>query len=242
MQNIIKCMLNSKYCVFFTGAGISTFSGIRDFRGENGLYNDFDADKIFDLRYFYQDPSYYYTHARKLIYNLNEIKPSLVHKQTALLQEKGIVKSVITQNIDLLHSRAGSRNVIEVHGSPVIHSCLSCNNNYSFDEILSKLDFDVIPYCDKCQGIIKPDITFFGENLPEEAVAKAVSEASKADLMVILGSSLSVHPAASLPLYTLQNKGKLIIVNNQPTDLDRYAEFTWQDLQSLFENIRLFIS
>ena len=148
----------------------------------------------------------------------------------------GIVKAVITQNIDLLHQKAGSKKVIEVHGSPEIHRCLSCGKIYKFDEIARIVQEDKVPQC-SCGGIIKPDITFFGESLPALAVDEAISEASKADLMLVLGSTLVVYPAASFPLYTVRAGGKLVIVNNMETPLDYMATERYSDLETVFNYI-----
>ena len=238
MQAFIKELQESQYCVVFTGAGVSTLSGIRDFRGKNGIYKDYDADKIFDIDYFRRDPSYYYKHSKNFIYNLDSKEPSLVHNECARLEKLGIVKALITQNIDLLHQKAGSQKVIEVHGSPKIHHCLQCKAIYPFETIAEIVKQDQVPHCKKCDGIIKPDITFFGESLPEDAVSDAIEEASKADLMVILGSSLVVQPAASFPLYSLRNGGKLAIINDGYTPLDSRAAYRFQDLETVFKEIQ----
>ncbi len=237
MDRLVELLRQSKYTVVFTGAGISTLSGIRDFRGKNGIYNDYDADKIFAIDYFLRDPSYYYRNSKNFIYNLHTKEPNLVHHQCARLEKLGVVKAVITQNIDLLHQKAGSRTVIEVHGSPRIHRCLRCDKIYPFEWVSAIVNEDRIPSCEACGGIIKPDITFFGEMLPEEALQNAIDEASRADVIVVLGSSLVVHPAASIPEYTLENKGKLVIVNDGDTPLDRCAALRYNDLESCFQYI-----
>jgi len=229
---------SARYCVVFTGAGVSTLSGIRDFRGKNGLYKTADAEKIFDLDYFLRDPSYYYRHAKDFIYDLEEKEPNIVHTEIARLEAAGIVKAVITQNIDLLHQKGGSKNVIEVHGSPLVHRCLQCDATYSFEEIAAIVRRDELPLCRDCGGTVKPDITFFGESLPARAVEDAVRESARADLMVVLGSTLLVQPAASFPLYSLQNGGDLVIVNDMPTPLDSHAVLRYQDLEKTFIYIR----
>lgn len=234
MDNFIKALKEAQYCVVFTGAGVSTLSGIQDFRGEKGLYKKVDADKIFDLNYFHQDPSYYYRNARDFIYDLEEKEPNIIHQEIARLEKKGVVKAVITQNIDLLHQKAGSVKVIEVHGSPQVHKCLKCGRNFTFREISLVVQRDELPACDSCGGVIKPEITFFGEMLPARALEEAVAESSRADLMVVLGSSLVVQPAASFPLYTLENGGQMVIVNNMATPLDGRAFLRYQDLYTLF--------
>lgn len=236
MKELIKLIKNAKYCIAFTGAGISTFSGIRDFRGENGLYNDEDADKIFDLNYFRRDPSFYYSRSKNFIYDIDDKQPGIVHKLLSDLEHQGFLKTIITQNIDLLHQKAGSKDVIEVHGSPSVHKCLSCGKEYSFKEIVKLVKQDITPKC-SCSGIIKPEITFFGEQLPAKAINRAFSVASKSDLMLVLGSSLTVQPAASIPLETVKSGGKIIIVNNMPTPLDSSAYMLFPDLQEFCNNL-----
>ncbi len=242
MELITRFLKESRYCVALTGAGISTLSGIRDFRGKDGIYNsglneDYDPDLIFDLDYFRQDPSLYYKASRDFIYNLHTKQPSIVHLELARLESMGIIKAVITQNIDMLHSKAGSKNVIELHGSPMVHRCMSCDKVFSYDHICDIVQSGEIPKWDRCQGVIKPEIIFFGEMLDAEKLNKAVQEASKADLILVLGSSLVVQPAASLPLYTREH-GSLVIVNDMPTPLDEIAEARYNDLERVFTVLR----
>jgi NAD-dependent deacetylase len=223
------------HCVALTGAGVSTLSGIRDFRGKNGLYNEMDAEKIFDLDYFIKDPSFYYEKAGNFIYNLHEKEPSIVHTVLGDLEKAGFVKAVITQNIDLLHQKGGSRNVIEIHGSPSIHYCLRCSGiRVSFEEASAIVNSGKMPLCPECGAVLKPAITFFGENLPEEALRNAVTEAQEADLMLVLGTSLTVYPAASIPDYTIRNGGKIVIVNNMATPKDRLAVQHFDELEEVF--------
>lgn len=240
MEKLIALLKESRSCVAFTGAGVSTLSGISDFRGQNGLYTrtDIDANKLFDINHFRSDPSYYYLKAKDFIYNLEEKTPNIVHTELARLEKKGIVKAVITQNIDLLHQKGGSERVVEVHGSPIVHRCLSCGKTWSFDEIAAMVQKDIVPSCDECGGTVKPEITFFGEALPFRAVEEAVQLSEQADLMLVLGSSLTVQPAASFPVYTLRSGGKLVIVNNMETPLDDQAELLFSDLKEVFTYIR----
>lgn len=239
MKRLVDSLINAQYCVVFTGAGVSTLSGIRDFRGKNGIYKDknIDSDNIFSIDYFLENPSFFYTNAKDFIYNLDEKKPNIIHNELARLEQTGIVKSIITQNIDMLHRKAGSKNVIEVHGSPTVHTCLSCSIEYSFEIISEIVKKGTTPVCDNCKGIIKPNITFFGEMLDETAVVRSIEESSKADLMVVLGSSLVVYPAASFPMYTIEKGNSLIIINDMPTPLDSYAELLYDDLESCFKYI-----
>jgi len=233
MNELESLVKSARFAVAFTGAGVSTLAGLRDFRGKNGLYNDFDAHKIFDLALFRVDPSFYYRHTRDFIYGLGETAPGLVHKVLARWEAEGFVKAVITQNVDYLHQRAGSRRVVEVHGSPAVHRCQSCGEPASFETIRDRLGEEEVPRC-RCGGVFKPDITFFGEGLPSRAWAEAEALARQADLMLVLGTSLTVYPAAGLPELCLSSGGRLVLVNDQPTPLDSLAWKRYADLEAAF--------
>nr|WP_184748914.1 NAD-dependent protein deacylase [Spirochaeta isovalerica] len=231
MDKIVEIMKNSVYTVAFTGAGVSTFSGLKDFRGENGLGRIMEPEKIFDINIFNRDPSFFYQQARELVYDLENIEPSVVHKELARLEKAGALQAVITQNIDRLHQRSGSQRVIEVHGTAETAYCRNCGEKYSYHDIAPVASEGKVPRCRECGGVIKPDITFYGESLPEKAVQEAVDVSSRADLIIALGSTLVVYPAASFIDTALQNGGKLIVVNNQPTPYDRYASALCSDLE-----------
>ena len=232
MNRLAELLAASRYAVVFTGAGVSTASGVADFRGRNGLYNrpDIDAERLFDLEAFLEDPSYYYKTSKDFIYGLGDIHPGPAHIEIARLEGLGIVKAVITQNIDMLHHRAGSKTVFEVHGSPQFHRCLSCKKEYSFEDIASVVRAGDVPSCGSCGGKVKPDITFFGEALPVAAIDGAVDACSRADCILVMGSTLLVQPAASLPLYTLRNGGSLVIINDMPTPLDGSAVLRYREI------------
>jgi NAD-dependent deacetylase len=243
VEELFDRIINSKHCTAFTGAGVSALSGIRDFRGKNGLYNDRDAEKIFDMAYFEIDPSFYYKATTSLIYNLDEKAPSVVHRVLAELEKRGILKAVLTQNFDLLHQKAGSSHVIELHGSPRFHYCLRCAGiRVPFEEAAAIVRAGELPKCPKCGRVLKPAITFFGENLPIDALREATDEAQKTDLMLVLGTSLTVYPAASMPRYALSNGGEIVIVNNMPTPMDNLALFRFDDLGEVFEGLEALIN
>ncbi|MDR3146989.1 MAG: NAD-dependent deacetylase, partial [Treponema sp.] len=173
---LFKAITEAKHCVALTGAGVSTLSGIRDFRGKNGLYNDMDAEKIFDIGYFHEDPAFYYRHAGGFIYNLDEKEASVVHICLGKLEKRGFLKALITQNIDLLHQKGGSTHVIEVHGSPRVHYCLRCSGiRMGFEEAVAIVRAGELPRCPSCGAVLKPAITFFGESLPMEALQEATA-------------------------------------------------------------------
>lgn len=220
--------------VVFTGAGVSTLSGIPDFRGPDGLYRQMDADRIFALSAFHEDPSFFYGHARDFIYGLDDHEPSLVHRSCARWEAEGRLRGIVTQNIDMLHGRAGSRSVVELHGSPSRHTCLGCGAAADYADVAPRARRGLVPFCSGCGGVYKPDITFFGEMLPAGALETAGAWAAEADLMLVLGSSLLVQPAGSLPMVTVRAGGRLAIVNGEPTPCDRHAAWRGDDLATVF--------
>lgn len=216
--------------VALTGAGVSTRSGIPDFRGPQGLYKNPDAERIFDIAWFRKDPGIYYQGCRELIYGLSKYQPNPIHFALAKLEQRGMLQAIITQNIDMLHQKAGSARVVEIHGSPRLHHCVGCGEEATFDAVCKLLENGTVAHCGHCGQVYKPDITFFGERLPEQALDAAIRLAEHADLMLVLGTSLTVQPAASLPGLTLQAGGNVIIVNAQPTPLDTQAVLRMPDL------------
>jgi NAD-dependent deacetylase len=243
----------SRHCVALTGAGISVASGIPDFRGKDGLYtaglpqefldkyppealalylSGLPGERAFDIEEFERDPSVFYTNAGPLVYGVHEKEPSPTHLVLAELERRGLLKAVITQNIDMLHQKARSRRVIELHGSPNLHYCLRCPGiRVGYAEALAALSAGDLPRCPRCGRVLKPAITFYGESLPLEARREAEAEAQDADLMLILGTSLTVTPAATLPRTTLRRGGSLVIVNATKTPLDEAAIMRLWDLE-----------
>ena len=245
MKKLIDAIADAECVVAMTGAGVSTLCGIPDFRGPQGLYKNPDAERIFDIDWFDRDPSVYYRGCRDLIYGLDEFDPGPVHHALKRLEDRGKLAGIITQNIDMLHQKAGSSTVYEVHGSPLLHHCRRCGDEKSFGEIrsiieanggLGALDVGYVPRC-QCGGAYKPDITFFGEALPEVAFMRSQELALRADVMLVLGTSLTVYPAAGLPSLTLRNGGKVFIVNAQPTPLDGQAAARYPDLREFADAI-----
>ena len=237
MEKLIEALKTSPCTVAMTGAGVSTLCGIPDFRGPQGLYKQPDAERIFDIDWFDRDPSIYYRGARELVYGLRKFQPGPVHLALKHLEDMGKLAGIVTQNIDMLHQKAGSTNVWEVHGSGVYHHCRRCGDEKTFEEICAMLDAGAeVPRC-ACGGPYKPDITFFGEMLPEKAFAAAQELAIRAKVMLVLGTSLTVFPAAGLPRLTLQAGGKVFIVNGQATALDDYAVARYDDLQTFADAV-----
>ena len=245
MKRLIEAISNAKCVAAMTGAGVSTLCGIPDFRGPQGLYKNPDAERIFDIDWFDRDPSVYYRGCRELVYGLGEFSPGPVHAALKRLEDAGRLDGIITQNIDMLHQKAGSTRVYEVHGSPIMHHCRRCGKGASFDDVMrmvaanggpERLGDPYVPRCG-CGGAYKPDITFFGESLPEAAFTASQSLAIRADVMIVLGTSLTVFPAAGLPRLTLQRGGKVFIVNAQPTSLDDYVAARYPDLAEFAEAV-----
>ena len=207
-------------CVVLTGAGISTESGIPDFRSPNGIWAHYDPLEYATIDAFLADPVKVWDFYGERLAMLGDAQPNDGHHALAELEDRGWVRAVITQNIDRLHERAGSRALVEVHGSIGTSSCLDCGTVVPFDEVVQLLP---VPHCPSCERILKPDVVMFGELLPEEAIARATRLAAQAQLLLVVGSSLEVFPVAGLPLETLATGGTLAIVNRGETQFDSRA-------------------
>jgi NAD-dependent deacetylase len=210
-------------CVVLTGAGVSTESGIPDFRSPSGLWAQFDPLEYASLDAFRRDPLKVWGFYKPRIGMLTGAEPNPAHLALAELERRGLVQAVVTQNIDLLHERAGSREVVEVHGSIRTASCPGCGERYPLDRVLELLAEDPAPACPACGEILKPDVVFFGELLSPDAIDRAYELARGAGLLLVVGSALEVFPVAGLPLETLGAGGELAIVNRGPTGFDREA-------------------
>ncbi len=239
IKKIVELLKNSNYATAFTGAGISTESGIPDFRSKNGIYS-YVSENIFSLELFYKKPEVFYEFASKYLFDILSKKPNKAHIVLAKLEQKGYLKCVITQNIDNLHQKAGSKRVYEVHGSFNTSTCLRCGKKFDFNYLVTELKNKKIPVlCDECKGVIKPDVTFFGESLPEDFTL-ATAEAQKSDFMFVLGTSLVVYPAAFIPTYV---NGSIVIVNKEETPLDSRAEVVIHDsLTKVFADIEEYMN
>jgi NAD-dependent deacetylase len=210
-ESVTKKLRDAKKIVFVTGAGISQESGIPTFRGKDGLWRNYDAMKLATINAFYGNPKLvweWYDERRK---NIFSAEPNLGHKTIAEL-EKLVKVTVLTQNIDGLHQRAGSTEVLELHGSIVKIKCTVCDFK---SEILTEF-LQIPPLC-KCGNVLRPDVIWFGESLPQEIWQQAVIHASKCDVMIVVGTSLVVSPANTLPIYAKQNNAILIEINPEET-------------------------
>lgn len=238
LLELAQLIRSAKCCHVFTGAGISTLSGIRDFRGKDGVYSrpweGYAVEELLSLSFFRKKPELFYAWAREFCYRLEAFDTNIVHRVLAQMQTKGLIADIYTQNIDLLHQKAGSSRVYEIHGSPGSHHCTKCNKSFVYDEIAPLVMASVLPRCDLCAGVIKPDIVLYGESLDGALLEQAFGAMAKADLVLVLGSSLTVQPAASLPLVAYQSGAKVVIVNAQATPLDGIATLRFDDLKAVF--------
>ena len=207
-----------------TGAGISVPSGIPDFRTpETGLWANVDPMEVAHIDVFERDPARFWSYYRPRFQSLGDKRPNPAHEAVAELERRGLIEGVITQNIDRLHRAAGSRNVVEVHGSIETSSCIRCGAAFGLEEVDALFDADGVAVCSSCGGPVKPDVILFGEMLSESAMARARDLAERAELMICIGSSLAVYPVAGLPQLTLERGGRLAIVTKGPTPYDADA-------------------
>ena len=206
-------------CVVLTGAGVSTESGIPDFRSETGIWATVDPFEVASIQAFRRDPARVWGFYRERIQVLRGAEPNAAHRALAQLEQRGLVQAVVTQNIDTLHSRAGSDDVIEVHGSIRSAQCLKCLWSEPADAALAQLEESPVPTCPHCGEVLKPGVVLFGELLPAGAMERATQLARAAQLVLVVGSSLEVWPVAGLPL----EARAFAIVNRGPTALDEQA-------------------
>ena len=221
IEKLKEMIDESNKIVFFGGAGVSTESGIPDFRSKDGLYNQHDVrfdmyqpEYLLSHSCLVREPKVYFEFHRQKMDTRN-IEPNNAHKYLAKLEESGKLIGVVTQNIDGLHQKAGSKKVFEIHGSALRNYCMSCGTTYPVDYIFDSTD--EIPKCDYCGGVVRADITLYEEGLPDDQVEGAISAISSADMMIIGGTSLTVYPAASFINYF---KGRnLVIINRDPLNI-----------------------
>ena len=233
-----------KYGVALTGAGISTPSGIPDFRSTgSGLWNRFDPFEVASLSAFRYHPERFFDWMRALAQDIVQAEPNPAHIALAQLEAAGSIRTIITQNIDGLHQRAGSRCVLEVHGTLYTLTCIGCYRQYDANGFLQPyLTAGIIPRCPECNQILKPDVILFEEQLPLQTWLKAQEACRNSDLILIAGSSLEVVPVAGLPMQALQNGARLIIVNHMSTYLDVRADVLFRQdvaeiLPCIFETV-----
>lgn len=215
---------NSKNIVFFGGAGVSTESGIPDFRSQDGLYSQewkYPPETIISRSFFDANPVEFYRFYRKKLI-IKNVEPNIAHFQLAKMEQKGKLKAVVTQNIDGLHQKAGSKNVFELHGSTLRNFCMNCGAKYDINFIAESENApDKLPHCTKCNGLVKPDVVLYEEGLDQNVINGAINAIRNADTLIIGGTSLVVYPAAGLIDYF--NGDKIILINKSETSSDYKA-------------------
>jgi NAD-dependent deacetylase len=226
LKSAVKIIQESRYAVALTGAGISTPSGIPDFRSpDSGLWERFDPFEVASLDVFRYHPEKFYNWMRPLAQNIRLALPNPAHLALVRLQKAGILKTIITQNIDCLHQRAGAQNVLEVHGSLQTLTCVSCyRQREAGDYIEAYTERGEIPHCPSCNCYLKPDVVLFGEQLPARTWLKAKEGINRCDVLIVAGSSLEVLPVAGLPMRAIENGARLIIINQSETYIDPRAD------------------
>lgn len=228
IQQFKQWIEESENIVFFGGAGISTESGIPDFRSVDGLYQQnyqFPPEEILSHSFYVRRPEEFFRFYKdKMLYL--DAKPNIGHEMLAKLEEMGKLKAVITQNIDGLHQKAGSKHVYELHGSVLRNYCTRCGKFYSVNQLVEQLEEREIPSCD-CGGRIKPDVVLYEESLDQRVMENAMRAIQKADMLIIGGTSLAVYPAAGLLQYYRGNR--LVLINKTATPLDNKAQLCIQD-------------
>ncbi|MFB6205693.1 MAG: NAD-dependent deacetylase [Haloglomus sp.] len=226
--------------VAMTGAGVSTASGIPDFRSEDGLWNEYDP-MDFHISRFEADPEGFWTERAEMVEDMFDgVAPNPAHEALADLERAGHVDAVITQNVDGLHQEAGTEEVIEVHGNGQRVACYDCDRKYEADGVFERVRSGAVPpRCPDCEGLLKPDVVLFGEQLPEYPLFRAQSLSEGADLFLVVGSSLTVEPAASFPRTAADKGATLCIVNLDRTDLSDRAEYDFRaDVTDVLPAIR----
>src|SRR6266545_1377297 len=223
-ERLAGLIQESECTVALTGAGVSVPSGIPDFRTPGkGLWEKVDPMSVATIDAFHRDTKRFWDFYRPRFHMLSEVQPNPAHEVLAELERRGLCDAVITQNVDRLYSKAGSEQLIEVHGSIATASCTSCAASYELEQVESLFDDEGIATCESCAGKVKPDVVLFGELLPAEAMAEAERLCSRADLLLCIGSSLEVYPVAGLPALTLDAGGRLAIVTQSSTPYDSDA-------------------
>jgi NAD-dependent deacetylase len=225
-DKVAAMIMESSRVVVFTGAGISTESGIPDFRSPGGIWTRFDPDDFTIQKFMNSEKT------RRLQWQmmaegglLKDAEPNKAHYAVAELEKLGKLSCVITQNIDNLHQKAGNspEKVFELHGNIKMVRCMSCGRRFPVEEILQRLDKEEIPDCEFCRGILKPDAVFFGEALPQQALNEATKHARNCDFFIVIGSTLVVYPAAYMPMYAVESGARLAIINLSSTPIDSKA-------------------
>ncbi len=235
IEELQKIIDESNNIVFFSGAGISTLSGIKDFRSKDGLYNmkyKYSPEMILSSSFFYNNTKEFYKFYKDKLNCLN-VEPNIVHKYFYKLEKIGKLKSIVTQNIDGLHTKAGNKDVYELHGTIYKNHCIKCNKFYDAEYVFKSKG---VPTC-KCGGIIKPDVVLYGEMLPTYDTENAIYDIAHCDTLIVAGSSLTVYPASGM--LRLFNGKNFVIINRDKTAFDQYATLVIHDeLINVFSKLK----
>jgi len=225
VKEVANLIVNSKCTIALTGAGISTASGVPDFRGRRGLWRRV-SPKVFTFEYFAKRPGDVWRLIVELYASLKYAEPNSAHRALVELENLGVLCAIITQNIDRLHQAAGSKMVVELHGNYLYVRCMSCGARYPASYAYRQITLGVeVPICEKCGGYLKPDIAFFNEPVNTASLHLAIEYARKADLILVIGSKLSVYPANTLPIEVKRRGGNVVIISDEETDMDELADF-----------------
>ena len=232
LADLIK---HSRHATVLTGAGISTSAGIPDFRGASGLYTTrrYDPERTFDIQWFDRDPTVFYAFARDFLNLLSHVEPTETHRILAQLERQRLLATVITQNIDGLHQKAGSEHVIELHGGFRHAHCRDCGQGYKLEELEQSILAGKIPRCRSCSGVIKPDIVFYGESVL--GMDEAIARIRQASLLLVVGTSLTVYPAAMLPRLC---SGTVVCIGYGTRDISvSETEYIEEDIDAVFAEL-----
>ncbi|OGP76468.1 MAG: sigma factor regulator FecR [Deltaproteobacteria bacterium RBG_16_49_23] len=229
IRQVAEWIIYAKRTVVFVGAGLSTGSGIPDFRSPGGVWDKYDPEDFYFQKFLASEASRekYWQMATEMYEPMKKAQPNPAHLAIAEMEKLGKLDCVITQNIDGLHHKAGNseEKIIELHGTAMYVTCLNCKKRYDRDEIQNRLRKGTkVPYCDDCGGPLKPATISFGQSMPEKETEEAYHRSSACDLFIVIGSSLVVQPAASMPLVAKRNEAKLVIINRAPTPYDDMAD------------------
>ncbi len=233
----VEWLKASRCTVVLTGAGVSTASGIPDFRSTGGLFSKI-SQETFEIDAFYRDPLRYYRTAVEHIHGLADKTPNVTHRMLARLEQLGLLAAIVTQNIDRLHQKAGAKKVLEFHGDVTSFHCTACGRPSDRPTVEAAVAAGAAPRCPACAGLIRPGITFYGDPIEPGVLEAACELAARAELFVVMGSSLNVQPAAGLAGVAARRGAKLVIVNLGPTPYDGIADAVWPvDLEAFSEAV-----
>ena len=246
-SSFIDLYMKAGRIVVLTGAGVSTLSGIPDFRSSDGLYSkefgNMRVEEILDIDFFRAHPDVFYQWSRDYWFQMETFQPNIIHRTLAEMERRGkLSEGIFTQNIDALHQRAGSKKVYELHGSIANGYCMNCHRHYDYKYMADAVNSGIKPICSSCGGLVKPDIVFYGESLNTTTLMRAENAFSYADLVIVLGSSLVVNPAASLPYISARSGKDIVIVNRDKTYIDDYAVLKFNDLESFFDEFNQYLN